>query len=144
MTGGAHVAVGVAIAAAVPNWWVAVPLAMLSHPVLDLAGRYHPNGIFTRADTWQKLTIVAGNAVVLIVVISGLLLGWLTWYQVGVGLLAWLWADVWWVIRYFWQWADRWNVHRLWWIRGEEHTEHMCALWWELAVMVVCVVAAVI
>jgi len=142
-TGSAHVACGLAIAALAPDWRIAVPLAILSHPVLDLAARWHAKDTFRNPDTWQKLLIVAGNAVVTVVVISGLLLGWLTWYQVAVGLLAWLWADVWWGIRAVTPRFDYLNPHRLWWIRGQEHQEHLCALWWELAVMAVCCVVAV-
>ena len=143
MTGAAHVAFGVACALAVRDPRVAVAAAVLSHPVLDLAGRYHPKDVFVHPDTWQKRLLVASNAAVAVAFAAALLTHRITWQHVAVGAGAWLWADVWWLIRAVAPRFDRWNPHRLWWIRGEEHQEHLPALWWELAVMLAGCIAVV-
>ena len=133
MTGGAHFAVGMATYAVTQDWRVAGAVAVLNHPVLDLAGAYHPKDMF-KCDTWQKRVLLAANVAALVVLApamrsqSGLA-------ALGFGALAWGWADVWWIVREFWPRLDRFNPHRLWWVRGWEHREWMPAFYYELALI---------
>ena len=135
MTGLAHVSAGAAFAAACGNrWWACLAFALVSHPVLDMAARYHPAHLF-RADTWGKRIQLAANGLMLVAFALLFAFKPTTRAPILWGLLAWLWADVWWALRYVWPAADKLNPHRWWWIRGHEHEQHQVGLWWELAVM---------
>ena len=138
----AHFAVGLAAARLAGNdWRVALPVAVLSHPVLDLLAGYHPRNVL-KADTLGKQLLIVGWLVTATVALCGIgKPGWLV--SCGYGLLAWLWADGWWGIRYLWPCLDRYNPHRLWWVRGWEHREELWGLWLEIILTVTALVVAI-
>lgn len=141
VTGAAHFAVGAAAYAVTQDWRVAGAVAVLSHPVLDLAGAYHPPQMFD-LDTWQKKVLIYANfwAFVALILSTRTAAGFAA---LGFGALAWGWADVWWIVREFWPRLDRFNPHRLWWVRGWEHRELMWGFWLEVAVIAAATTVAV-
>lgn len=119
MTTLAHVAVGtIAYAALGPE--LGLPVAVASHPILDIACRFHPPGLhWPWLSEWRHID----RAIWLTNVFCGGLLaytaivGWIDWRAVVYGgvCAGWLAFDVFHPVTWFWpnSWLGRHNPHRI-------------------------------
>lgn len=120
MTAPAHIAIGIAIYYAVPDPVLAIPMSILSHPLLDMGCVYHPDSLL-KVDSLGK-KILLGVGILISIALVWLVKCNINAYIYGIA-FAWMGFDIQWLVRFMWgkdvlplhQWvgrvfrSDRWE-----------------------------------